>query len=111
MSKRHYRSQSEWRKIIQQQAASGLSAMAFCHQQDISSKTFYRQRRLQCTALTTEQQTDVAVPAFIKITKPVNRQPGHRSEAVAVLHYQHSQLTIEPGCDVQWLARLMQVLS
>ena len=50
MTKRKHRSQAEWKTIIQQQKDSGLSAIVFCRQQGLSSKTFYKHRRTQCEA-------------------------------------------------------------
>jgi hypothetical protein len=46
----------------------------------------------------------------MKITKPA-RKATVPTDAMGVLHYSNSQLHIMPGCDVQWLAQLLQVLS
>ncbi|MDT8283200.1 MAG: hypothetical protein RQ982_10405 [Gammaproteobacteria bacterium] len=45
MPKRKYRNHDEWQSIIQQQKDSGLNAAAFCQQQGLSSKTFYKRRQ------------------------------------------------------------------
>ena len=42
---RIHRSESEWRKIIQQHATSGLSVSAFCKQNQIGDNSFYLWRK------------------------------------------------------------------
>lgn len=46
MTKRRRRSDAEWQQMIEQQEHCGLSAIAFCQQQGLSSKTFYKSRQL-----------------------------------------------------------------
>ncbi len=105
MAKYQRRSQAEWQHIFHQQKASGLSVVAFCQQQKLSSKTYYKRRRdLNGLAV-----GEVAAP-FIKMAKPV-RQATALTNTMSVLHYAKSQLHIQSGCDVQWLAKLMQALS
>lgn len=106
MAKYQRRSQSEWLRILQQQKTSGLNVKAFCQQQALSSKTFYKYRR----GLSVLPDSEVPATSFIKITKPV-RQATDPSDTLGVLHYANSQLRIHSGCDVQWLARLLQALS
>jgi hypothetical protein len=104
MTKRQRRSQAEWQNIIQQQKDSGLSAITFCQQQGLSSKTFYKRRRITCEALSVDT-------SFIKIKKPTRKIVSRPSGPVSILHYHTSQLHIPSGTDVQWLAQLMQALS
>ena len=106
MAKYQRRSQSEWLRILQQQKTSGLNVKAFCQQQALSSKTFYKYRR----GLSVLPDSEVPATSFIKITKPV-RQATDPSGTLGVLHYANSQLRIHSGCAVQWLARLLQALS
>ncbi len=107
MTTRKHRSQAEWQAIIQQQKDSGLSAIKFCQQQGLSSKTFYRRRRTQRSAM----GNDISPSSFIKIKKPgisiVSRTPAPMS----VLHYHDCQLHIQSGTDARWLAELLQALS
>ena len=107
MTKRKHRSQAEWQSIIQQQKDSGLSAIAFCRQQGLSSKTFYKRRQAQCAT----PSVDTSHPSFIKITKPSTRIVSSTSEPVGILHYHNSQLHIQSSTDAHWLAQLMQALS
>ena len=46
MPKREHRSNSEWQNIIERQEQSGLTGVAFCLQEGIYAKTFYRQRKM-----------------------------------------------------------------
>ena len=41
----NHRSPTEWKALIEEQLASGLSSMAFCKERGLSAKSFYRQRK------------------------------------------------------------------
>lgn len=107
MTIRKHRSQAEWQAIIQQQKNSGLSAIKFCQQQGLSSKTFYKHRRTQHSV----RGNDTSLSPFIKIKKPATSIISRRSEPMSVLHYHHCQLHVQPGTDARWLAELLQALS
>ncbi len=107
MTTRKHRSQEEWQAIIQQQKDSGLSAIQFCQQQGLSSKTFYKRRRTQYAAM----GNDTAPSPFIKIKKPSSSIISRTPEPMSILHYHHCQLHIQSGTDARWLAKLLQALS
>ncbi len=107
MTTRKHRSQAEWQAIIQQQKDSGLSAIQFCQQQGLSSKTFYKRRRTQCAVL----GNDASPSSFIKIKKPSPPVVTRASEPMSILHYHHCQRHVQPGTDARWLAELLQALS
>ena len=46
MTRRKHRSKAEWKTLIDQQIQSGLNAAAFCDQQELPRKSFYRHRKL-----------------------------------------------------------------
>ena len=104
MTKRKYRSQTEWQNIIQQQKDSGLSAITFCQQQGLSSKTFYKRRR-------TQYEAPIVDASFIKIKKSSTQIASSTTDPVGILHYHNSQLHIQSNTDAHWLAQLMQALS
>lgn len=106
MAKYQRRSQAEWQHIFHQQKISGLNVVAFCQQQKLSSKTYYKRRR----DLNGLPVSEVPTASFIKMTKPVRTATAFTNGA-GILHYANSQLHIPSGCDVQWLAKLMQALS
>ncbi len=101
MSKREHRSNAEWQKIIQQQEQSGLTGVAFCLQEGIYAKTFYRQRKLL-----RRKGLVASGSQFIQVQpKPVPIQPG------IVLQYRDSHLQMPAGAEPMWLAQLMKALS
>jgi len=103
LSKRIYRSKSEWRKLIEQQAQSGLSGLVFCQQQGLSAKTFYRQRKLL------RQQNLIPIKSsFVRVQpKPINPVSSGQT---AVLQHRESRLQLPTGTDPLWLAQLMKAL-
>ena len=103
MPKRDRRSNAEWQDIIERQEQSGLTGVAFCLQEGIYAKTFYRQRKIL------RRKGLVAKPSqFIQIQpKPVPTiplQPG------IVLQYRDSRLQMPAGTEPLWLATLLKAL-
>ncbi len=104
MPKRDHRSAVEWQKIIERQEQSGLTGVAFCLQEGIYAKTFYRQRKLL------RRKGLVAKPdSFIQVQpKPVPIMP---IQPGMVLQYRDSRLQMSAGVEPPWLAQLMKALS
>ena len=105
MSKRRRRSDAEWQQLIEQQQRSGLSAHAFCQQQGLTSKTFYKRRqalRQQTTAVDSTER-------FIKV-QPTST-PVAATATTAVLQYHDLKLQLPAGVGAGWLAQLMRALS
>jgi putative transposase len=101
MNKRRRRSDAQWQQLIEQQERSGLNAGAFCRQQGLSSKTFYKRRQV----LHQQKTTTASTERFIKI------QPTATPATAVVLYYQRAQLHLPASVDAFWLAQLMQALS
>jgi len=100
---RKRRSNEEWQQLIEQQAQSGLSGLAFCQQHGLLAKTFYRQRKLlRRNGLVPVGQT------FIKVQPEPTQSVTNRSGAV--LHYRESRLAVPSGTDPLWLSQLMNAL-
>jgi hypothetical protein len=99
MTQRTHRSQAEWQALIDQQVQSGQSAAAFCREQGLLAKSFYRWRGLL------EKSTE---EAFVR----VEPQPAVKSSITnhMVLEYGTSRLALG-GCDPVWLAQLLKALS
>jgi transposase-like protein len=104
MNKRQRRTDAEWQQLIEQQERSGLNAHAFCRQQGLTSKTFYKRRQVLRQQTTATASTE----RFIKIQPP--SVPVAETATTAVLQYHDSQLHLPAGVDAQWLAQLMQAL-
>jgi len=104
MPKREPRSDTEWQNIIERQEQSGLTGVAFCLQEGIYAKTFYRQRKmLRRKGLVAETKQ------FIQLQpKPVQAMP---IQPGVVLQYRDSRLQIPAGTEPLWLAQLMKALS
>lgn len=103
MAKRKHRSKAEWRKLVEQQARSGLNGVAFCEQHGLSRKSFYRHRKVL------EQKAGDSVSGqFIKVQpKPFSKMPV---QPAAVLHYRDSRLSVPAGTEPAWVAELMKAL-
>lgn len=101
---RKRRSADEWRNLIEQQAGSGLSGLAFCQQHGLLAKTFYRQRKLLGSSGLVP-----AVHPFIKVDSGPVQLAATQSEAI--LQYRDSRLQLPVGTDPVWLARLMNSLQ
>jgi putative transposase len=101
---RKRRSADEWRQLIEQQAGSGLSGLAFCQQQGLLAKTFYQQRKL----LRSSEWVPTVHP-FIKVGSGPVQQAATPPEAI--LQYRDSRLQLPVGTDPVWLARLMNSLQ
>jgi len=104
MPKREHRSTAEWQDIIERQDQSGLTGVAFCLQEGIYAKTFYRQRKLlRRKGLVVETKQFIQVQPKSVPTMPI--QPG------MVLQYRDSRLQMPGGTEPLWLAQLMKALS
>jgi cytochrome c biogenesis protein ResB len=104
MPKRDRRSDAEWQEIIERQEQSGLTGVAFCLQEGIYAKTFYRQRKmLRRKGLVAETKQFIQVQP-----KSVQTMPN---QPAMVLQYRDSRLQISARTEPHWLAQLMKALS
>jgi hypothetical protein len=104
MPQREHRSIAEWQDIIERQKQSGLTGVAFCLQEGIYAKTFYRQRKiLRRKALVAQTKQFIQVQP-----KPVQAMP---IQPAMVLQYRDSRLQMSAGAEPLWLAQLMKALS
>jgi hypothetical protein len=104
MSKRDRRSNAEWQDIIERQEQSGLTGVAFCLQEGIYAKTFYRQRKLlRRKGLVAKSNQFIQVQP-----KPVQTMP---TQPAMVLQYRDSRLQMPIDAEPLWLAQLMKALS
>jgi hypothetical protein len=101
---RKRRSVNEWRNLIEQQAGSGLSGLAFCEQHGLLAKAFYRQRKLLSGS-----GLAPTVRPFIKVDSGPVQQAATQPEAI--LQYRDSRLQLPVGTDPVWLAQLMNSLQ
>ena len=103
MPKRDRRRDAEWQDIIERQKQSGLTGVAFCLQEGIYAKTFYRQRKmLRRKGLVAETKQFIQVQPKSVQAMPI--QPE------MVLQYRDSRLQIPARTEPLWLAQLMKAL-
>ena len=107
MSNRKYRSPSEWKALIEEQLASGLTGVAFCNEHGLVAKTFYKQRRQLGYP---RGQSRAAQPGGFVQVQPVTATAAASSCAV-LLHYRDSRLELSPEVSATWVADLMRALS
>ena len=103
MIKRKYRSKAEWETLIDQQIQSGLNAAAFCDQQELPRKSFYRHRKLL-----KQKPRDSLAGQFIKVEP--RSVPAISQQFEAVLHYRNSRVQLPVGTDPVWVAELLKAL-
>ncbi len=99
MTQRTHRSQAQWQALIEQQVKSGQSAAAFCREQGILAKSFYRWRGLLEKST---EETFVRVEPLPAVTTSITDR--------MVLEYEASRLALE-SYDPLWLAQLLKALS
>lgn len=89
--------QTQWRALIDEQAQSGQSAVAFCAARGVDSK-YFSLRKNQLAKMSDENR-------FVAITtKPLDNQSIQ-------LHVGVTQLRIPAAVSPQWLADLVKALA
>lgn len=88
---------AQWRTLIDEQAASGQTAMAFCAERGIDNK-YFSTRKKQLSAQSAENR-------FVAVTtKPLESQSIQ-------LHIGAAQLRIPASISAQWLADVIKALA
>ena len=98
----HRRSRSDWQELIEQQQQSGISVKAFCYQNGLNPKSFYRYRK-QLNGPDKESGS-----GFIKVESPstsLTERPSFR----VILHYRDCHIQLSE-CSPVWLATLLKAL-
>jgi transposase-like protein len=106
MTTRRQRSKAEWRRLVEEHAQSGLNGSAFCKQQGLSRKSFYRNRKaLQQAAEATESSG-----SFVQL-RPQSTSRDRSMNGPIEVAYRESRLRLPSDIDPVWLAQLMKALS
>ena len=99
------RSQEVWHALFQEQATSGLTAAAFCHQQGVCPKYFSLRRR-QLLGESVRKAARTVVSAFIPVALP-----GSGEAATLELRLGPTlQLRVPTSVSPQWLANVLRAL-
>ena len=105
MSTRTYRNRSEWKVLIEEQLASGLSGVEFCNERGLVAKTFYKQRRQ--LGYPPGQGRSTQPDGFIQV-EPTAAPASSNS---VKLQYRNSRLELSPEVSATWVAELIRALS
>lgn len=106
MKRRRYRSEAEWRRLVEQQTLSGMTGLAFCEQEGLSPKSFYRNRK----ALQQDSGKTASRCSFVQVMPRSIDQERSTSSLIEVV-YRESHLRLPSNTDPVWLAQLMKALS
>lgn len=97
------RTKNDWRELIKQQAASGLSVAEFCKQQTLGQTYFYKRKSDLNKPPKAHQKS-----GFIKVSNPLSNIST--SPAIKV-QYQQSQISLPESVSSLWLAEFIKALS
>ena len=95
----------DWLNLFEQQKQSGLTAVAFCRQQQINVQTYYTRRRdirLQRTS-----------NKFVHVKREVTKVESY-TEAIGgelLLQLGNAQLSVPININPHWIATVMKALS
>lgn len=97
------RSQEQWKAVLEEHKASGLTAKAYCQANHIDLKYFGKKRReLRSSLLDNAPKTE----AFICM----NVAPTEKEPPPLELHYQGQCLKLPSNISTNWLSQLMNTL-
>ncbi len=89
--------QAQWRTLIEEQAASGQTPMAFCAERGIDNKYFSTRK--------SQLSKSAATGGFVSVTtRPMENQSIQ-------LHVGGAQLRIPANVSPQWLADIIKALA
>ena len=95
----------DWLNLFEQQKQSGLTAVAFCRQQQINVQTYYTRRRdirLQRTS-----------NKFVQVKREVTKVESY-TEAMGgelLLQLGNAQLSVPININPHWVATVMKAMS
>lgn len=95
----------DWLNLFEQQKQSGLTAVAFCRQQQINVQTYYTRRRdirLQRTS-----------SKFVHVKREVMKVESYTKEVSGelLLQFGNAQLSVPININPHWIATVMKALS
>lgn len=99
------RSQAQWRELFREQDASGLSAAAFCREQQVCPKYFSLRRR-QLSSGAVSDDTTTTLSAFV----PVTVQRPAEAMAVEVRMNATLSLRVPLAVSPRWLIEVLHGL-
>ncbi|HZW97468.1 MAG TPA: hypothetical protein VFF56_01305, partial [Bacillota bacterium] len=96
---------NKWKRLLEEQALSGLSIKAWCEEKDLAKSSFYRYRKL-LRELETSGSAENMSWQEIKLMPEPKRKCGIRLYLNKQMY-----LELESGFDVSLLQEIVEVLS
>ena len=95
----------DWLNLFEQQKQSGLTAVAFCRQQQINVQTYYTRRR----DIRLQRRSN----KFVQVKREVTKVESYTEETNSELLLQlgNAQLTVPININPHWIATVMKALS
>ncbi|WP_281716138.1 IS66 family insertion sequence element accessory protein TnpB [Alteromonas sp. CyTr2] len=105
MQQHQRRDVQDWLKLFEQQKQSGLTAVAFCRQQQINVQTYYTRRRdirLQRTS-----------SKFVQVKREVTKVESYTEamDGELLLKLGNAQLTVPTTINPHWVATVIKALA
>ena len=95
----------DWLNLFEQQKQNGLTAVAFCRQQQINVQTYYTRRR----DIRLQRRSN----KFVQVKREVTKVESY-TEAIGgelLLQLGNAQLTVPININPHWIATVMKALS
>ena len=95
----------DWLNLFEQQKQSGLTAVAFCRQQQINVQTYYTRRR----DIRLQRRSN----KFVQVKREVTKVESY-TEAIGgelLLQLGNAQLSVPININPHWIATVMKALS
>ncbi len=109
---KHQAQLAEWRTRVTECRSSGMSVRAWCAEQNIGYKTYYRWEReiLQIAgeALATAPRREDATPVFAELPAPAKKQ---KPTLAATVRIGVASLDVYSGADAEIVTALCRALS
>ena len=104
---KHQAQLSEWRARVAACRSSGKSVRAWCAEQNIGLKTYYRWER-EILQITGKSFADASAPVFAELSAPSNVP---EKSVVATVRIGAASLDVYSGADTEIVTALCRVLS
>ena len=95
----------DWLNLFEQQKQSGLTAVAFCRQQQINVQTYYTRRR----DIRLQRRSNKFVQVKREVTKVESYTEAMGGELL--LQFGNAQLSVPININPHWIATVMKALS
>jgi len=105
MQQHQRRDVQDWLNLFDQQKQSGLTAVAFCRQQQINVQTYYTRRR--------DIRLQRTNSKFVQVKREVTKVESYTEEMGGdlLLKLGNAELTVPTTTNPHWVAAVMKALA